>query len=479
MFLYFWYGRKRTHKMSATESLKDAQSSSGVGNTCTNPSLENIENNKLVVDRFASLFNNEKLSDIIIQVGDERFYAHKFMLIICSEVFEAMLNEDRWKEASQPEIKLTEEEECIPVFSLFLRYIYSGSVGLTTDNVLPILLLADKYCIPALSTACVEYMTRHIVESPDTNRTLSWYQYSKMTGNSLLVDKCRKFILSNFEIILKTADWMDLSKDEVVEFLSSSDLVISNEFDLWLKLEQWLLSESNHKDVALNVKEVVPLLRFKMMQPKQLLEIEKSQLYVDHKDIFSDKINAAYRYHSLIMNEVYQNHRDEMFRNYMCKFYCLCIDLTLLHYNYVEKFESKINHLVTIPVDVVASSNKKNMKEIPFEVTFWPKGPFKTFSWYGYTSPNVTMSLKMLCKNLSAVDTSMSLILYGIKNGVKYVAFSYNATHKFTASSSVFTEDNVVQIEHLKADNSPYIVNGNLEAKLFLKIKDVEWDKDN
>jgi hypothetical protein len=74
--------------MSATESLKDAQSSSGVGNTCTNPSLENIENNKLVVDRFASLFNNEKLSDIIIQVGDERFYAHKFMLIICSEVFE-------------------------------------------------------------------------------------------------------------------------------------------------------------------------------------------------------------------------------------------------------------------------------------------------------------------------------------------------------------------------------------------------------
>ncbi|XP_045197983.2 BTB/POZ domain-containing protein 17-like isoform X2 [Mercenaria mercenaria] len=478
MFLYFWYGRKRTPKMPATETLKDGEGSSGDSHTSSNPSLENIHNDKLFVERFTSLYNNEKLSDIILHVGDERFYAHKFMLIVCSEVFEAMLNEERWKEASQPEIKLTEEEECVPVFSLFLRYIYTGSVGLTTDNVLPILLLADKYCIPALSVACVEYMTRHIVESPDTNRTLSWYQYSKMTGNTLLVDKCRKFILSNFDIILKTADWMDLSKEEVIEFLSSSDLVVSNEFDLWLRSEKWLTSESNRHAIADNVKDVVPLLRFKMIQPKQLLEIEKSQLYQDHKEIFSEKINAAYRYHSLIMNEVHQNVRDEMFRNYMCNVYGLCIDLTLLHYNYVEKYESKISHKVNIPVDV-ATSNQSYMKDVQFEVTFWPKGPFKTFSWYGYLSPNATMSVKMLSRNLSSVQASMSLILFGIKNGIKYVAFSYNNSHKFTASSSVFTEDNVVPLERLTAENSPYILHGNLEAKLFLKIQTVEWDKEN
>lgn len=359
------------------------------------------------------------------------------------------------------------------------RYIYTGSVGLTTDNVLPILLLADKYSIPALGQACVEYMTRHTVESPDTNRTLSWYQYSKMTGNDLLVDKCRKFILSNFDIILKTADWMELSRSEVVEFLSSSDLVVDNEFELWQRLEKWLSSDNNQPDVAENIKFVIPLLRFKMIQPKNLLEIEKSRLYEDHKEIFSEKLNTAYRHHSLIMDEVQRHNRDERFRNYTSSVYGLCIDLSLLHYNYVEKFESKIYRRVNIPIDIVATSNQNNMKDVQFEVVFWPKGPFKTFSWYGYISENATLSVKMISRNMTAVNASLSLILFGIRNSVKYVAFSYNSTHKFTVSSNLFTEDNIVSLQQLTADNSPYIVNGNLEAKLFIKIQDVEWEKES
>ena len=84
---------------------------------------------------------------------------------------------------------------------VYNRYIYSGSVTLTTDSVLPILLLADKYCIRKLCQSCVHYMLRHIVESPDTNRTLSWYQYAKMTGCTELQENCLRFILSNFHIV--------------------------------------------------------------------------------------------------------------------------------------------------------------------------------------------------------------------------------------------------------------------------------------
>lgn len=35
--------------------------------------------------------------------------------------FRAMLNENQWHEANQPEVTLTEEEECLPVFRDFLR----------------------------------------------------------------------------------------------------------------------------------------------------------------------------------------------------------------------------------------------------------------------------------------------------------------------------------------------------------------------
>lgn len=53
-----------------------------------NPSLEVRENDKLFKEKFATLFNDERLSDIILHVGDEYFYAHRFMLVVGSEVFE-------------------------------------------------------------------------------------------------------------------------------------------------------------------------------------------------------------------------------------------------------------------------------------------------------------------------------------------------------------------------------------------------------
>jgi hypothetical protein len=75
---------------------------------------------------------------------------------------------------------------------LYCRYLYGGTVEVNTETVLPVLLLADKYGIKQLCESCVSYMMQHIVESPDSNRTLSWYQYAKMTSNQLLQDKCRQ-----------------------------------------------------------------------------------------------------------------------------------------------------------------------------------------------------------------------------------------------------------------------------------------------
>ena len=45
----------------------------------------------------------------------------------------------------------------------FYRYIYSGQILLSTDSVLGLLVLADKYNVPDLKQCCSEYMSRHLV----------------------------------------------------------------------------------------------------------------------------------------------------------------------------------------------------------------------------------------------------------------------------------------------------------------------------
>ncbi|KAH3725252.1 BTB/POZ domain-containing protein 17-like [Dreissena polymorpha] len=438
-----------------------------------NPSLETHKNDKLFIERFSSLFNAEKLSDIVLAVGDQRFYAHKFMLIVSSDVFEVMFNEIRWKESSQVEVSLTEELECVAVFPHFLRYIYTGGVSLTTDNVLPILLLADKYNIPALGQTCVEYMLHHVVENPDTNRTLSWYQYAKITANTLLVDKCRKFILSNFDIILQTSDWMTLTKAEVCEFLSSNDLVVSDEYYLWMMVDKWFSCDC-HQPSSKDVEDIISLIHFTMIPPKQLLEIEKSCLYLNHKEFFREKLNLAYRHHSLLLDSVDLKGTEERFRNYTSECYRICCDLNMSHYLSTEKCQSKINQRIISSYDFFsAPSGLSKNNQAEFDITLWPKGPFKTFQWYGKLSDNASLSIRMIPKKQEHLLIGITFIVYGIKNGVRYVAYSYANKNTFSNTNTLFVEDNLMSLKRFNEENSPFLISGNLEAKLFLKVEEV------
>ena len=366
----------------------------------------------------------------------------------------------------------------IYVFSYF-RYIYTGIVDLTTDNVLPILLLADKYSIPLLQLACVEYMMRHIVESPDTNRTLSWCQYSKMTGNKLLAESCTTFILSNFDIILKAADWAELTKLEIVEFLSSSDVIVNSEFELWSELVQWFTSDNNIDELDSNLKEIVPLLRFTMIPPKNLLQIEGSDLCSTNRPVFTDKLNKAYRHHSLLFDQVDMESGEEKFRNYSSELYGLCNDMSLLNYLSIGKIESKISKTISVPLQFVSQGNSKKQNLVNFEVSFWPKGYFTTFTLYGNhmgrQSDCTTLAIRRVSpsKPLPPMEATITLIIYGMKNGIKYVAFTYTKSHTFTQESNVLNEDNIIPLKSLTLENSPFLINGNLDTKIFIKIQKV------
>lgn len=363
---------------------------------------------------------------------------------------------------------------------LYFRYIYTGIVDLTTDNVLPILLLADKYSIPVLQEACVEYMMRHIVESPDTNRTLSWCQYSRMTGNKLLAESCTKFILSNFDIILKAADWAELTATEINEFLSSSDVIVNSEFELWNELVRWFVSENNIDSLVSNLVNIVPLLRFTMIPPKNLLEIEGSELCHKYREVFAEKLNMAYRHHSLLFDQVEMESGMEKFRNYSSELYGLCNDMSLLNYPSIGKIESKISKTISVPLQFVSQGHPKQQKNVVnFEVSFWPKGYYTTFTLYGNhmgrQSDSTTLIVRRVnpSKPLPPMETTITMIIYGMKNGVKYVAFTYTKSHTFTQESNVLNEENVIKLKNLTGDNSPYLINGNLDTKIFIKIQNV------
>lgn len=443
---------------------------------------ETVSDKDAVVERFEKLFDNKQFSDIVLRVGDQRFHAHRFILITASTVFEAMLNKERWQEARQPEVCLTEEEECLPAFGNFLRYLYCGEVLLTINGVLPLLLLADKYEIPKLRETCLAYMSRHIVETADANRAITWYLYAQMTEQTDFRDKCLNFILSNFDIIMKASDWKDMSLREMAGFLACSEMVVCSEAALWTHVEEWLTAEQNEDDIESNLKELLPLVRFTMMSPKSLLHIERSSLYQEQKLLFAGKLNHAYRRHSLVMDDGDDgNTREavprEAFRNYYSEEYCLNHQFCLKSYAEINKIDSRITLDCSTRQTFVSAARAKADDMTLFSVYFFPRGYFTTLSIYGsyMGRQNNDVTLKVIRRrpDLLPMKVDVTLMLHGRQNGMKYVAFAHSCSMVFSKENHTLSVEKFLDIEDLLKENSPYLVEGNMQGAVFLKIQDV------
>lgn len=233
-------------------------------------------------------------------------------------------------------------------------------------------------------------------------------------------------------------------------------------------------NEHNNPNLKENVAEIIPLLRFMMISPKGLLEIENSQLCEDHKAIFSEKLHAAYRYH-LLMVDVETICGTEKFRNYTAEIYGLCIDLTLANYQTVDKIDSKLTRKVSIPLKFLSNMKHTNSKNsVIFDVMFWPKGSFKTFNWYESPSENVSLNIRMLSKQFSEIETTITVLIFGVRNDARNVAFAYKKIHTFSQTAYCMNDDNVISLQKLQAEQSPYLINGNFEAKLIIKIHKIQ-----
>ena len=110
------------------------------------------------------LFNNMQFSDVIFNICEREFPAHKNILAARSEVFAAMFQYPT-KENLTNQIKIEDIEP--EAFHALLRFIYTGWVQFDKMETMAasLFIAADKYLLDELKMKCEDYMIRHM--SPD------------------------------------------------------------------------------------------------------------------------------------------------------------------------------------------------------------------------------------------------------------------------------------------------------------------------
>ncbi|PIK37625.1 hypothetical protein BSL78_25532 [Apostichopus japonicus] len=173
-----------------------------------------------------------------------------------------------------------ETTECAEVFEDFLKYLYSEEIALNLQNVWPIILLADKYMVSALRQVCVDFLKRQL-----DHISLEELWLVMKNAESCLVEEVKNVALrglrANFmHFTLKMM--MKIAPTDILMLLDSSDVVAEDEFQLWLKLRQYLAEMKKDKSYPNDIfQHLIKLVRLHQMSASQLNIVAASDFMTD------------------------------------------------------------------------------------------------------------------------------------------------------------------------------------------------------
>jgi len=318
-----------------------------------------------IISSVSRYYNNDEMSDIVLKVGNKMFYAHRLVLVLMSDVFNALCS-NRWNTSSDKmEIELNECDQCVPVFSVFLYYLYHGSARVTTQTALPLLMLADKYNVQPLKKSCEDYIYSQIREG-NVAGALRWLPYLQLCGNEQLEEACKQVVVLDVNFVLKCDQFLNLSLQFLINIYSRDDLVVDNEHSLYLGMVRWVTSRAD-EDLDECVKSLVPLIRFAMMSADQLVQVEQSEFFTDKREIMSSYLSEAHQFRSLAceVEKLPSKYAGKLYRarNYTDGRWCLSFNVACDGSNFQPKHVSSnvANDVLAFkPFHCKTSSNDAN-----------------------------------------------------------------------------------------------------------------------
>lgn len=119
-----------------------------------------------------------------------------------------------------------------------LEFIYTGHVQiLSEENAKELITAADYLFLPNLK----KIAGRFLEWSMTTSNCISTYHFAETYRCDELVTKAQTFMIeSNFAIVTKSEEFLNLTSQEVEEWISSDEIVINAEEDIFGIILGWM-----------------------------------------------------------------------------------------------------------------------------------------------------------------------------------------------------------------------------------------------
>jgi len=219
-------------------------------------------------------------ADVTLVAKDgKEFKAHRQVLSEASPFFEKLLNSDM-KENNEGVIRL--EILTASQMNDIVEFIYTGKIEISTEDQAENLIeVADYLCLSNLKQKAVTFLKLNM----STSNCFCVYHVAENYRCEELITCAQRFVNSNFAIVAETEDFMRLPSREVEKWISSDEIAISREEDVYKTILKWI--DHNRSDRSVKFSELFRHVRLTFV-PRDFLisDVINNDLVKGNKDCF-------------------------------------------------------------------------------------------------------------------------------------------------------------------------------------------------
>ncbi|KAK3918193.1 Kelch-like protein 5 [Frankliniella fusca] len=240
--------------------------------------------------RMESYLQKGQLTDVVLIAGSKRIPAHRLILSAGSEYFSAMFT-NGLRETNLSEIELQDVDGS--ALNALVQYCYTGRVELREDTVETLLATACLLQLPAVVTACCNFLKRQLHPSNCIGICL----FADHHGCADLQQAAHAYTTEHFMEVVRNQEFLQLSPEEVSKLLASDDLNVPNEEAVFLALMGWLRHDPTNRKNDLG--HLLAYVKLPLLPPSFIADnIETIPIFKEIRAC-QDLIMEALKYHLL------------------------------------------------------------------------------------------------------------------------------------------------------------------------------------
>ena len=221
------------------------------------------------------LFQQEKLSDVMLMAEGQSIACHKFLLAAASEYFyNRLVVETETINDNLLEI----EGISFNTLKVIVSYLYTGNINITAENA--------KDVIPAcnmlkLTTAC-DISENFALKIVNPRNCISLYKMAKTNDIEQLSAKALDMMVSNFTEVVSGREFLTMSETDVAGYIQNGNLKIPNEDPVFGAVVSWVRHQPQERESSFP--RLITHVRLRYCSPHYLTQVVSKEPLMDNHE---------------------------------------------------------------------------------------------------------------------------------------------------------------------------------------------------